>query len=89
MDRLIWIWGLLKKALVGWTDDHVSRLAAALAFYTVLSLAPLLVVAVAVAGFFFGEDAARGQMVPSKDAVARGHAHALPSSATGPAAAPP
>jgi membrane protein len=62
MERLIWIWGLLKKTLAGWSEDHVTRLAAALAFYTVLSLAPLLVVAVAVAGFFFGEEAARGQI---------------------------
>lgn len=62
MTTLKWIWGLLKETFDGWSQDHVARLSAALAFYTVLSLAPLLVVAVAVAGFFFGEEAARGQI---------------------------
>jgi membrane protein len=62
MPTLKWIWGLLKETFDAWSEDHVTRLSAALAFYTVLSLAPLLVVAVAIAGFFFGEDAARGQI---------------------------
>jgi membrane protein len=53
---------VIKQTGAGWSDDHVARLAAALAFYTVLSLAPLLVLAVAVAGWFFGEEAARGQI---------------------------
>ncbi len=55
-------WTVIKETGTSWSDDHAARLAAALAFYTVLSLAPLLVLAVAVAGFFFGEDAARGQI---------------------------
>jgi membrane protein len=53
---------LLSESVHGWSEDNVARLAAALAFYTVLSSAPLLVVAVAVAGVVFGEDAARGQI---------------------------
>jgi membrane protein len=55
-------WTVIKQTGVRWSDDHAARLAAALAFYTVLSLAPLLVLTVAVAGFFFGEEAARGQI---------------------------
>lgn len=55
-------WTVIKQTGASWSDDHVARLAAALAFYTVLSLAPLLVLTVAVAGFFFGEEAARGQI---------------------------
>ncbi len=46
-----------------WNQDKVSRLAAALAYYTIFSIAPLLVVAVAVAGAAFGQEAARGQIV--------------------------
>jgi membrane protein len=55
-------WTLAKQMVTGWSDDNAMRLAAALAFYTVLSLAPLLVLAVAVAGWVFGEDAARGRI---------------------------
>ncbi len=43
-------------------DHNDTSQGAAIAFYTVLSLAPLLVVVVAVAGFFFGEDAVRGEL---------------------------
>ena len=43
-------------------DDKTSRLGAALAFYTTFSVAPLLVMAVAVASLFFGADAVQGQL---------------------------
>src|SRR5690242_2337833 len=62
-------WTVVKDTGSGWSDDHVTRLAAALAFYTVLSLAPLLVLAVAVAGWFFGEEAARGQIAGQLAAI--------------------
>lgn len=55
-------WETIKEAGSDWSDDNASRLAAALAYYALLSLAPLLVIAVAVAGFFFGTDAARGKV---------------------------
>lgn len=51
------------KAGQDWVTDKAPRLAAALAFYTILSLAPLLVIAAAIAGVFFGEEAARGEIV--------------------------
>src|SRR5688572_10417209 len=54
---------LLRQTYEDWTDDKASRLAAALAFYTALSIAPLLVIAVAVAGLAFGDEAARGEIV--------------------------
>jgi membrane protein len=69
METLKWAFGLGKQALTGWSEDHVRRIAAALAFYAVLSLAPLLVVAVAVAGMFFGEQAARGQIASALSKV--------------------
>jgi membrane protein len=54
--------GLLKDAVSDWLDDRAMSMAASLAFYTLLSLAPLLVVAVSVAGLAFGEAAARGEI---------------------------
>lgn len=53
-------WLVMKETLGQWMEDKAPRLAAALAFYTIFSLAPLLVVAVAVAGAVFGDEAARG-----------------------------
>lgn len=55
-------WGLLKATASEWSEDKVPRLGAALAFYSVLSLAPLLLIAIAVAALVFGEEAASGQL---------------------------
>ena len=57
------IWGLMFDAANGWLDHRASRTGAALAFYTVFSLAPVLTLSIAIAGFFFGEAAARGEIV--------------------------
>lgn len=54
---------LLKQSFQEWQDDKVSQLAAALAYYTIFSLTPLLVLAIAIAGAVFGEEAARGEIV--------------------------
>src|SRR4051794_25795393 len=56
-------WCMLKETVSKWSSDNVPRLAAALAFYTMLSTAPLLVVATTIGGLVFGPDAARGQLV--------------------------
>src|SRR4051812_19210462 len=63
--RLRWseIWILLSVTWNNFLVHKVPRLGAALAFYTMLSLAPLLVVIIAVAGWAFGREAAIGQMV--------------------------
>jgi membrane protein len=53
---------LLKETVQEWQDDKASRLAAALAYYTVFSLAPLVIIAIAIAGAVFGEEAARGEI---------------------------
>ena len=55
----------LKHTASEWSEDEAARLAASLALYTLLSLAPLLVIVVAVAGMVFGEEAARGQISAS------------------------
>jgi membrane protein len=52
---------LFKEACSGWVEDHASSLGAALAFYAVFSLAPVLIVAIAVAGLVFGQKAAEGE----------------------------
>ncbi|RUR17412.1 YihY/virulence factor BrkB family protein [Legionella septentrionalis] len=54
---------LLKETIQSWKDDRVSSLAAALAYYTIFSMAPLLIVCTAIAGFFFGKDAVQAQIL--------------------------
>jgi membrane protein len=55
--------GLLSDALEAWYRHNAPRLGASLAFYTILSLAPLLIVVIAVASLIFGRSAAEGQIV--------------------------
>jgi len=55
-------WRLLKQVVAGWHTHNNSRLAAAIAYYAIFSLAPLLVIVVAVAGAIFGEAAAKGEL---------------------------
>lgn len=56
-------WGIVKATFNDWIDDKAPRLGAALSYYTLFSLAPTLIIAIAIAGLVFGEDAARGQIV--------------------------
>ncbi len=58
-----YVWDLGRDSIDGWTRHQVARTGAALAFYTVFSLAPVLILSIAIAGFFFGETAARGEIV--------------------------
>ena len=60
--RLAELWAITKDTANDWLKHDTARLAAALAFYSLLSLAPLLVITIAVVGFFFGADAARGRI---------------------------
>lgn len=55
-------WGLIKKAGASWVDDYAPSMGAALSYYTVFSLAPLLVIVIAIAGLVFGQEAARGEV---------------------------
>jgi membrane protein len=54
-------YALFKEACSAWVEDHGSSLGAALAFYTVFSLAPVLILAIAIAGLAFGQKAAEGE----------------------------
>ena len=55
--------GIIMEAFRKFNEDKVTRLAAALAYYTIFSIAPLLIIVIAIAGAVFGEEAARGQIV--------------------------
>ncbi len=57
------IWDLIRKSVTAWVDDYAPSMGAALAYYTLFSLAPLLIIAIAVAGLVFGQEAARGEIV--------------------------
>ena len=54
------LWPLVKKSVTSWSDDYAPSMGAALAYYTVFSIAPLLLIVIAIAGLIYGEDAAPG-----------------------------
>ena len=54
---------LLKDSFMEWKDDGALDLGASLAYYTIFSLAPLLLIVIGVAGIFFGREAVQGQLV--------------------------
>lgn len=54
---------LAQLTVNGWIDDRASSMGAAIAYYTAFSIAPLLLIVIAVAGLVFGEDAARGAVM--------------------------
>ena len=53
---------LVKQSVVAWSDDYAPSMGAAISYYTLFSLAPLLVLVIAVAGLVFGAEAVRGQI---------------------------
>ena len=55
-------WSLAKKAGSAWLEDYAPSMGAALSYYTVFSLAPMLLIVIAVAGLVFGHDAAQGAL---------------------------
>lgn len=62
-------WDVAKQAVKDWQADDSETLAAALAYYTVFSIAPLLVIALVIAGALFGEQAAQGQIAAQIEGV--------------------
>jgi membrane protein len=53
---------LLKETATNWVDHKDARLGAALAYYSIFSVGPLVLIAIAVAGLLFGQDAVRGEV---------------------------
>lgn len=56
------LWRLLKAAFNGWWEDNVPRMGAALAYYTLFALAPVLILVIAIGGALFGPEAVRGEV---------------------------
>ncbi len=56
------LWQVLRETVDAWVDDDASSMGAALSYYTVFSLAPLLLIVIAVAGLLFGQEAVRGEL---------------------------
>ena len=57
------LWRLIKAAVADWKADYASSMGAALAYYTVFSIAPLLVIAIAIAALAFGHAAAQQEIL--------------------------
>ncbi len=57
------VWILFKRTFSAWSSDKVPRLGAALAYYTVLSIVPLLIVIIAMIGLIFGQEAAQSYIL--------------------------
>src|SRR5437660_10101703 len=55
-------WLLIKTTIDKWIDHKDAVQGAALAYYSVFSIGPLMVIAIAIAGFVFGQEAARGEV---------------------------
>jgi membrane protein len=55
-------WCILKNTFIGFDNDRGFKLSASLSYYTVFSLAPLLLLLISLAGFFFGKEAIQGQI---------------------------
>ena len=54
---------LCRRAVMAWIDDYAPSMGAAISYYTIFSMAPLLVIVIAIAGALFGHDAAQHQIV--------------------------
>jgi membrane protein len=69
MDAREWLpyskrlFDVMRAAVIDWMSHRAASKGAALAFYTLFSIAPILVLVIAIAGFFYGADAARGQLL--------------------------
>jgi membrane protein len=62
MKKLKSFFSLLKKTFLGFIEDNAFKLSASLSYYTVFSLAPLLIIIISLAGAFFGREAVQGKV---------------------------
>jgi membrane protein len=58
------IWKILNATIMGFIDDNGMKLSAALAYYTIFSIAPLLILIISIAGLVWGHDAATHKLYP-------------------------
>ena len=64
-EGLAMLWSIARDAAGNWSSHKDSRQGAALAYYSVFSIGPIIVIAIAVAGLFFGREAVSGQVAAS------------------------
>ena len=57
------LWPLVKESVSQWSDDYAPSMGAALSYYTLFSIAPLLLIVISIAGMVFGREAAQGEIV--------------------------
>jgi membrane protein len=57
------VWKLIQRSLQSWGEDNVTQMAAAIAYYTIFSIPPLLIIATSVAGRIFGTEVAKSQLI--------------------------
>ena len=55
-------WSIARQAAKAWNDDYAPSMGAALSYYTLFSIAPLILIVIALAGLVFGDEAARGEL---------------------------
>ena len=60
--------GLISKSIRSWRNDYAPSMGAALAYYTLFAISPLLIIAIAAAGLVFGREAAQGEIVATDKA---------------------
>ena len=70
------IWKILVATFHGFIDDNGLKLSASLAYYTVFSIAPLLILVISLAGLFFGQDAITNSLYPQIEGYVGGAAAA-------------
>lgn len=61
--KLNYFYQLVKKSVMAWIDDYAPSMGAAISYYTVFSIAPLMIIVIAVAGFVWGREAVQGEIV--------------------------
>jgi len=56
------LWSMVKESVTAWIDDFAPSMGASIAYYTAFSIAPLLIIVIAIAGFVWGQEAASGYL---------------------------
>jgi membrane protein len=56
------LWEVLKKSFKGFSNDRTTKMSSSLSYYTIFSMAPLLIIIISLSGLFLGQDAAQGKI---------------------------
>src|SRR5690242_20945979 len=69
------IWQVLKKSFQGFSDDRITKMSSSLAYYTIFSMAPLLIIIISLSGLFLGQDAAEGKIYADRKSTRLNSSH--------------